>query len=161
MKYEPIQTFEDHTPWEEFRFGVFWLQGSFHYNHLISDIFGEKFDIWCYCYRQLHMTENSQSSWGLVLSHLKEAWRKVIHSMEAEAQAPSKLVSLPSFMHSFHFQAQHGYSLQQDGERAGWRACLLQSRTPPRNLLHHFCLHPKDQNSDTRQHLAIMKVRQY
>lgn len=71
------------------------------------------------------------------------------------------LVSLPSFIHSFHFQAQHGYSLQQDGERAGWRACLLQSRTPPRNLLHHFRLHPKDQNLDTRQHLAIMKVRQY
>lgn len=69
------------------------------------------------------------------------------------------LVSLPSFMHSFHFQAQHGYSLQQ--ERAGWRACFLQSRTPPRSLLRHFGLHPMDQNLDTWQHLAIMKVRQY
>lgn len=42
------------------------------------------------------MTENSQSSWGLVLSHIKAAQRKAIHSMEAEAQAPILFLCLPS-----------------------------------------------------------------
>lgn len=160
LKYEPIQTFEDHTSWEEFRFGVFWLQGSFHYNHLISDIFGENFDIRYYYYGQLHMTEKSQS-FVRFSSFTHKSSPEEGDTLHWGRGPGSYLVSLPSFMHSFHFQAQHGYSLQQDGERAGWRAYFLPSRTPPRSLLRHFRLHPIDQDLDTRQHLAIMEVRQY